>query len=156
MALDVTRAPELDVCWVRPGRDAALALVSQDSTALTALAEALTLTEGSVSILRHAAWAVDELPPAEAVRAAHPDILDLPADEALNAAWDVAYPIQLAQIQDTLERFHVVFDVWFSERALHDAGAVEQAVGQGVEAAAFAGIRPARPHGIAHGEPPRQ
>ncbi|GAA1802583.1 arginine--tRNA ligase [Nostocoides veronense] len=65
---------------------------------------------------------------AEAVRAAHPDILDLPADEALNAAWDVAYPIQLAQIQDTLERFHVVFDVWFSERALHDAGAVEQAV----------------------------
>lgn len=34
------------------------------------LAEALTLTEGSVSILRHAAWGVDELPPAEAVRAA--------------------------------------------------------------------------------------
>ncbi|CCI55057.1 arginine--tRNA ligase [Nostocoides jenkinsii] len=65
---------------------------------------------------------------AEAVRAAHPDILDLPADEALNAAWDVAYPIQLAQIQATLERFHVDFDVWFSERALHNAGAVEQAV----------------------------
>ena len=34
------------------------------------LAEGLTLTEGSVSILRHAAWAVDELPPAEALRAA--------------------------------------------------------------------------------------
>jgi len=34
------------------------------------LAEALTLTEGSVSILRHAAWAVDELPPADAIRAA--------------------------------------------------------------------------------------
>ncbi len=34
------------------------------------LAEALTLTEGSVSILRHAAWAVDELPAAEALRAA--------------------------------------------------------------------------------------
>lgn len=34
------------------------------------LAEALTLTEGSASILRHAAWAVDELPAAEAVRAA--------------------------------------------------------------------------------------
>ncbi|MCA0178162.1 MAG: arginine--tRNA ligase [Actinobacteria bacterium] len=65
---------------------------------------------------------------AEAVRVAHPDILDLPTDEALNAAWDVAYPIQLAQIQATLERFHVDFDVWFSERALHDAGAVEQAV----------------------------
>ncbi|CAJ1499470.1 acyl-CoA dehydrogenase family protein [[Mycobacterium] burgundiense] len=34
------------------------------------LAESLTLTEGSVSILRHAAWAVDELPAAEAIRAA--------------------------------------------------------------------------------------
>ncbi|CAJ1581162.1 acyl-CoA dehydrogenase family protein [[Mycobacterium] wendilense] len=34
------------------------------------LAESLTLTEGSVSVLRHAAWAVDELPAAEAVRAA--------------------------------------------------------------------------------------
>jgi len=33
------------------------------------LAESLTLIEGSVSILRHAAWAVDELAPAEAVRA---------------------------------------------------------------------------------------
>lgn len=34
------------------------------------LAESLTLTEGAVSIMRHAAWAVDELPPAEALRAA--------------------------------------------------------------------------------------
>ena len=33
------------------------------------LAESLALIEGSVSILRHAAWAVDELNPAEAVRA---------------------------------------------------------------------------------------
>ena len=65
---------------------------------------------------------------ADAVRAAHPDILELPGPEALTAAWDVAYPIQLAQIQHTLERFHVPFDVWFSERELHDAGAVDQAV----------------------------
>lgn len=34
------------------------------------LAEGLALIEGSVSVLRHAAWAVDELPPAEAARAA--------------------------------------------------------------------------------------
>lgn len=34
------------------------------------LAESLALIEGSVSVLRHAAWAVDELTPAEAVRAA--------------------------------------------------------------------------------------
>ena len=34
------------------------------------LAESLALIEGSISVLRHAAWAVDELAPAEAVRAA--------------------------------------------------------------------------------------
>lgn len=34
------------------------------------LAEGLALIEGSVSVLRHAAWAVDELSPAEAVQAA--------------------------------------------------------------------------------------
>jgi hypothetical protein len=34
------------------------------------LAEGLALIEGSISVLRHAAWAVDELPPAEAIRAA--------------------------------------------------------------------------------------
>jgi len=34
------------------------------------LAESLALIEGSVSVLRHAAWAVDELAPDEAVRAA--------------------------------------------------------------------------------------
>ncbi len=34
------------------------------------LAESLALIEGSVSVLRHAAWGVDELAPADAVRAA--------------------------------------------------------------------------------------
>lgn len=34
------------------------------------LAESLALIEGSISVLRHAAWAVDELDPAEAIRAA--------------------------------------------------------------------------------------
>ncbi|BBY52282.1 acyl-CoA dehydrogenase [Mycolicibacterium arabiense] len=33
------------------------------------LAEGLALIEGSISVLRHAAWAVDELPPIEAVEA---------------------------------------------------------------------------------------
>jgi hypothetical protein len=35
------------------------------------LAESLALIEGSVSVLRHAAWAVDEIAPAEAIPAAH-------------------------------------------------------------------------------------
>ncbi len=65
---------------------------------------------------------------AEAVRTAHPDILDRPEAEALQLAWDVAYPIQLGAIKETLDRFNVVFDVWFSEEELHDNGAVGQAV----------------------------
>jgi hypothetical protein len=34
------------------------------------LAESLALIEGSISVLRHAAWAIDELPPVEAMEAA--------------------------------------------------------------------------------------
>ena len=48
---------------------------------------------------------------AERVRQAHPDILDLPTDAAMQAAWDTAYPLQLQAIKDTLDRFNVHFDV---------------------------------------------
>ena len=40
----------------------------------------------------------------------------------------MAYDAQLQDIKDTLADFGVHFDVWFSEAALHDSGAVEQAV----------------------------
>jgi len=36
-----------------------------------------------------------------------------------------AYKLQLAQQQEVLETFHTHFDVWFSERTLHENGAVE-------------------------------
>jgi len=36
-----------------------------------------------------------------------------------------AYKLQLAQQQEVLETFHTHFDVWFSERTLHESGAVE-------------------------------
>jgi arginyl-tRNA synthetase len=36
-----------------------------------------------------------------------------------------AYKLQLAQQQGVLETFHTHFDVWFSERTLHESGAVE-------------------------------
>ena len=62
------------------------------------------------------------------VQAARPEITTLPPDEAIAAAWSIAYPAQLAAIKETLDRFRVHFDVWFSERALHEAGAVENAV----------------------------
>ena len=38
---------------------------------------------------------------------------------------EAAYKVQLAQQQRVLETFHTTFDVWFSERSLHESGAVE-------------------------------
>ncbi len=50
---------------------------------------------------------------------AEPGILDLPRDEALTQARELAYTYQLADIRASLDRFNVHFDVWFSERQLH-------------------------------------
>ncbi len=69
---------------------------------------------------------IDDL--AGQVLAVRPELLELPDDEALAAARAVAYPAQLQDIQDTLADFGVAFDEWFSEAALHQSGAVEQAV----------------------------
>jgi len=41
---------------------------------------------------------------------------------------EAAYKVQLAQQQQVLETFHTHFDVWFSERSLHESGAVEHAL----------------------------
>jgi arginyl-tRNA synthetase len=38
---------------------------------------------------------------------------------------EAAYKVQLAQQQGVLDTFHTKFDVWFSERSLHESGAVE-------------------------------
>ncbi|RPF22585.1 arginine--tRNA ligase [Myceligenerans xiligouense] len=57
-----------------------------------------------------------------------PDLPDLPEDEAIAVAREEGYQLQLAEIREVLEGFGVHFDVWFSERDLHESGAVEQAV----------------------------
>ena len=41
---------------------------------------------------------------------------------------EAAYKVQLAQQQQVLETFYTHFDVWFSERSLHESGAVEHAL----------------------------
>ena len=41
---------------------------------------------------------------------------------------EAAYKVQLAQQQKVLSTFHTNFDVWFSERSLHESGAVEHAL----------------------------
>ena len=64
---------------------------------------------------------------ATAVLGDRPDLLELPEQEQVEVARELGYRHQLAQMQATLDAFNVHFDVWFSERTLHD-GAVEQAV----------------------------
>jgi len=55
----------------------------------------------------------------------------LTANPGITSAEDfreAAYKVQLAQQQGVLEGFHTRFDVWFSERSLHESGAVEHGV----------------------------
>ena len=54
--------------------------------------------------------------------AQRPDLGDLPRDEAIVIARDIGYELQLQEIKDSLARFNVEFDVWFSERTLHEGG----------------------------------
>jgi arginyl-tRNA synthetase len=62
------------------------------------------------------------------VLADHPELPELPRDEAIAVARESGYAHQLAEIREVLENFGVHFDVWFSERDLHNSGAVEKAV----------------------------
>ncbi|MCF8527412.1 MAG: arginine--tRNA ligase [Candidatus Nanopelagicales bacterium] len=63
---------------------------------------------------------------AAAIMMARPDITDLPEDQQLVAFREAAYALQLRQQQQVLELFRTHFDVWFSERSLHESGAVER------------------------------
>ncbi|MCK9896099.1 arginine--tRNA ligase [Frankia sp. AgB32] len=65
---------------------------------------------------------------AASVLADRPDLLDLPADEALAAAAGTGLALMLTEIRSTLEGFGVHFDRWASEKELHDAGALTAAV----------------------------
>jgi len=57
------------------------------------------------------------------VRAEHPGIDALAGDEKLTEVRELAYRLQLGDIQASLEQFNVHFDEWFSERVLHAPGA---------------------------------
>jgi arginyl-tRNA synthetase len=63
---------------------------------------------------------------AAAIVVARPDITSLPEDEQLVAFREAAYALQLKQQQQVLELFRTHFDVWYSERSLHQSGAVER------------------------------
>jgi arginyl-tRNA synthetase len=55
------------------------------------------------------------------------EILELPQAEQLIAFRELGYRAQLEAQQESLGRFNTTFDTWFSERHLHESGAVERA-----------------------------
>jgi arginyl-tRNA synthetase len=69
---------------------------------------------------------VDEV--AKQLTAADPGLLDLAGDEAIGAFSEAGYEQMLELIRTSLERFRVDFDVWFSERTMHESGEVDRAL----------------------------
>jgi arginyl-tRNA synthetase len=65
---------------------------------------------------------------AETVVQENPGIKDLAENIRHESFREAAYKVQLAEQQNVLDGFRTHFDVWFSERSLHEAGAVEHAV----------------------------
>ena len=59
---------------------------------------------------------------AQRVLADRPDFLALDPEVQLVVARELGYQYQLAEQQESLAKFNVVFDVWFSERILHAKG----------------------------------
>lgn len=55
-----------------------------------------------------------------------PALADADPPERLARIQERAVALLLAEIRDTLERFGIVFDTWFSERSLHETGAVRE------------------------------
>ena len=62
---------------------------------------------------------------AKAVLAENPEITKLDAELRLIAFREAAYKLQLKDQQRVLDTFKTHFDVWFSERSLHEGGSVE-------------------------------
>ncbi|GAA1152361.1 arginine--tRNA ligase [Kribbella jejuensis] len=65
---------------------------------------------------------------AQRIVAEIPDILTLPEDEQLVAFREAGYERQLKEQQEQLEHFRTKFDVWFSERSLHEQDGVPHAI----------------------------
>jgi arginyl-tRNA synthetase len=62
---------------------------------------------------------------AKEVLAENPEIIKLEGEPRLVAFREAAYKLQLKDQQRVLDTFNTHFDVWFSERSLHDGGSVE-------------------------------
>ncbi|GAA2705735.1 arginine--tRNA ligase [Actinoplanes palleronii] len=67
---------------------------------------------------------------AQRILSADPLLAGQPAETALPEFWSLGYQLMLKEIRESLERFGVHFDVWFSEKELHEGGAVEHAIAE--------------------------
>lgn len=65
---------------------------------------------------------------AKAITEGVPGVLDLSEDEQLEVFRTEGLKLMVAEIQRSMEEFGTHFDVWFSEKSLHDSGAVEKAI----------------------------
>jgi arginyl-tRNA synthetase len=62
---------------------------------------------------------------AQQILAEHPVLTMMPEEAQVEAFRTAGYQLQLRLQQQSLETFRTHFDVWFSERTLHESGAVE-------------------------------
>ncbi|MCP2307577.1 arginine--tRNA ligase [Kitasatospora paracochleata] len=65
---------------------------------------------------------------AKAITEGAPGVLDLPEDEQLQVFRTEGLKLMVAEIKRSMDEFGVHFDTYFSEKTLHDSGAVEQAI----------------------------
>jgi len=65
---------------------------------------------------------------ARAVVEENPHIVDLPGEERRTAFREAGYKLQLTEQQEQLAAFRTHFDVWYSERSLHDGDKVERSL----------------------------
>jgi arginyl-tRNA synthetase len=63
---------------------------------------------------------------AEQIVQQRPDILDTPEPDRQIAFREAGYQLQLEEQKQVLDAFGTHFDVWYSERSLHDSGAIER------------------------------
>lgn len=71
---------------------------------------------------------IDDL--AAQIKSEHPEYATLPERESIVAYREAGYALQLAQQQEVLEGFGTHFDVWFSERSMHEKDAIARALQQ--------------------------
>ena len=69
---------------------------------------------------------IDDL--AKLIIAQHPDYLSMPENEAIPAFREAGYALQLQEQKDVLDNFGTHFDVWFSERSLHQGDAIAESL----------------------------